>query len=325
MTDTVTHEHAPQIPAGDPGAWLMTQDQHPWEALRAPFPEDQLELKPQPLKRNDEKKGRCGEDAFASADGMHCGGWHARAIHLTYVGHAGITDRLNEVCGEANWSLEPLSYGPDGLPVIRNGQLWVKLTIWGITKIEVGDADGRGGYEEGKVIWSDALKRAAMRFGIGTYLWSKSDKAKALIERTDAEPVQQPAQRSQRSRPAQERPQEDPWAIAPLRPTGKAAIDAAVRADEVSVLSSLWHDVIEDGRAHGPQTVTAKDMPKDELRILGIAGPLEITDVLRRIKAHLEAEGISVRDHVAADAAPVPSSVGSGDAENARDAADTIR
>jgi hypothetical protein len=282
--------------AAPPDDIQLVTDERPWKLLKEPFPEDQLELKPQPLSRQDQDKGRCEQGTKYTADGLVCGGWHSRSIHLTYVGHAGITDRLNEVCGPEEWTLEPLAVGADGLPVIRGGQLWVKLTIWGVTKIEVGDADGRSGYEEGKVIWSDSLKRAAMRFGIGTYLWSKSDKAKALIERTDSEPVQQ-AQRTQQ-RPAGG---EDPWEVYPIRPKGKAAIDAALRADELSVLASLWHEIVVDGRAHGPQTVTNRELTREELSVLNIQGPMEIADVMRRIKTHLEQEGISVRDHIAAD------------------------
>ena len=46
-----------------------------------------------------------------------------------------------------------------------------------------GDAQGKTGGNATKEIIGDALRNAAMRFGIGTYLWGKSDKAKAELTR----------------------------------------------------------------------------------------------------------------------------------------------
>jgi hypothetical protein len=315
----VTDTAAPaETPAG-PDTWLVGQD-HPWEALRAPFADDEIAYKPQPISKDIKVRGNCaagqkvkhGESMIpVSRDGIFCGGYHAPSVHLTYVGHAALTERLDAVCGPENWNWEPFAVGPDGLPAIKDGSLWIRLTIWGVTKIGVGDHEGQAGPVAHKVMIGDALRNAGMRFGIARYLWDKSEKAReqARQERGDDDRQELPASRpAQRQRGGQQPEGEDPWAVAPVRPTGRAALDAAVRADQVEQLASLWHSVIADGREHGPQTVTVKDMARDELRILGISGPVEITDVLRRIKAHLEVEGISVRDHVAAEAADVPAS-----------------
>lgn len=141
---------APGVPARDAR----------WGALAEPFPADQIEKLP---------KG----NAF-----------------LDYVGHAGITMRLNEAVGPDNWSFEPLAYTPAGLPLIEDGLLWGKLTILGVTKLCVGDAAGKKGGNGAKEMIGDAIRNGAMRFGVATYLWSKSEAAEAIKEREAAVQVQ---------------------------------------------------------------------------------------------------------------------------------------
>lgn len=134
------------------------------QRLRDPFPDHQISLLPKPLKR-DAPKGKCAE----------CGGWHGLpAIHLNYVGHAALTDRLLE-CDE-QWSWEPLAYGPDGLPMIdQSGGMWIKLTVCGLTRLGYGDAQGKTGPDAMKERIGDALRNAAMRFGAALDLWHKGD------------------------------------------------------------------------------------------------------------------------------------------------------
>jgi hypothetical protein len=152
-----------------------------WVALRAPFPPDQTEWLPKQLRRDDKVKGQCERAHMGvCADDHPCGGYHARSIHLTYVGHAGITMRLNEVCTPAGWNWEPMALTPTGLPLFSDGGLWIKLTILGETKIGFGDAEGKTGPAATKEVIGDALRNGALRFGIGTYLWSKSEAAQVL-------------------------------------------------------------------------------------------------------------------------------------------------
>jgi hypothetical protein len=278
----------PYPPDAAPGAWI--DPGRPWQLLKEPFPEDQLELKPQPVSRQDQDKGRCEAGTRYTADGMVCGGWHTRSVHLTYVGHAGITDRLNDVCGPEGWELEPLALGQDGLPVIRGGQLWVKLTIWGVTKIEVGDADGRSGYEEGKVIWSDALKRAAMRFGIGTYLWSKSDKAKALVERSDPDPAPKQAERSRQ----QSTEGEDPWKVEPLTEEGMKLLADALAMNDDEEIRRLLVKV----KGMRLQHVTPKQLGVEIAPHLRIEGPMPLFNTIERISQFVEHFRISPIEHV---------------------------
>lgn len=97
-------------------------------------------------------------------------------VQLDYVGHAAVTDRLLQV--DPEWSWEPMAYADDGGPMIRtegtDSVLWIRLTISGVTKPGVGIAPTKA-FELSKQLVSDALRNAAMRFGVALDLWSKED------------------------------------------------------------------------------------------------------------------------------------------------------
>lgn len=140
--------------------------------MRTPFPDHQISKLPKATKaqndavKADFKKGiRC----------TICGGWHhPEVVHLDYVGHAALTDRMLDV--DPDWDWEPFAVGPDGLPVFdRNGGLWIRLTILGKTRPGYGDADGKTGGNAVKEAIGDALRNAAMRFGAALDLWHKGD------------------------------------------------------------------------------------------------------------------------------------------------------
>jgi hypothetical protein len=143
----------------------MSQDKPTGLALlRAPFPPNQISKLPKPI-RKDAEKGRCQE----------CGGWHGLpAVHLDYVGHAALTDRLLDA--DPNWTWEPLALDERGLPSLdQNGGMWIKLTVCGITRLGYGDAQGKTGGDAMKERIGDALRNAAMRFGAALDLWHKGD------------------------------------------------------------------------------------------------------------------------------------------------------
>lgn len=128
--------------------------------LREPFKPEQIGKLPKPTKKEN-PKGRCKD----------CGGWHGLpAVHLDYVGHAGVTDRLLQV--DPEWTWEPMAYGPNGEPMLTNGGLWIKLTVCGVTRPGFGDEGNGKGMKE---IIGDAIRNAAMRFGVALDLWSKED------------------------------------------------------------------------------------------------------------------------------------------------------
>lgn len=140
--------------------------------LREPFPKHHISQLPKPTKQQTEevkadyKKGiRCDI----------CGTWHhPKVVHLSYVGHAALTDRLLDV--DPEWKWEPLSYDQNGSPLIdKDGGMWIKLTICGVTRIGYGDAQGKQGGDAMKERIGDALRNAAMRFGCALDLWHKGD------------------------------------------------------------------------------------------------------------------------------------------------------
>lgn len=136
------------------------------ELLREPFPAHQISKLPKPFKK-DSPKGNCSE----------CGGYHGLpAMHLDYVGHAALTDRLLDV--DMNWSWEPMAF-KDGLPAFDDsGGLWIRLTVCGQSRIGYGNAEDASYKDVGareKEVIGDALRNAAMRFGAALDLWHKGD------------------------------------------------------------------------------------------------------------------------------------------------------
>ncbi len=93
-------------------------------------------------------------------------------VRLDYVGHADVTDRLLAV--DPTWTWEPVGVAEDGVPIIHHG-LWIKLTVCGVTRYGFGDAQGKQGGDAIKEMIGDAIRNAAMRFGVALDLWSKSD------------------------------------------------------------------------------------------------------------------------------------------------------
>ena len=139
--------------------------------MRTPFPAHHISKLPKETKAQAEARKSNREGVNCTI----CGGWHhPRAVHLDYVGHAALTDRLLDV--DPEWSWEPVAFNSDGLPAFdRIGGLWIKLTVLGVTRLGYGCADGKSGGDAIKEIIGDALRNAAMRFGAALDLWHKGD------------------------------------------------------------------------------------------------------------------------------------------------------
>lgn len=160
------------------------------DLLREPFPDNQISKLPKPTKqqtdavRADYKKGiRCDI----------CGQWHhPNVVHLDYVGHAALTDRLLEC--DPKWNWEPLALDEHGMPFYQNGGMWIKLTVCGVTRLGFGDAEGKKGGNAIKEIIGDALRNAAMRFGAALDLWHKGELHQADDETPPAQATVSPEQ-----------------------------------------------------------------------------------------------------------------------------------
>jgi hypothetical protein len=140
--------------------------------LRQPFPPHQISKLPKETKAQREARQA---DRSKGVNCQVCGGWHHRdAIHLDYVGHAALTDRLLDA--DPHWTWEPVGITSEGLPAYdRTGGLWIKLTVCGQSRYGFGAADGKTGGDAVKEMIGDALRNAAMRFGAALDLWHKGD------------------------------------------------------------------------------------------------------------------------------------------------------
>lgn len=128
-------------------------------ALSDPFEPRDVKFKPQAVKNN-------------------------RALAIAYVDVRLIQDRLDEVLGAENWQ--------DDYEILQDGSVVCRLRLhlggdW-VTKTDVGSpSEQPDGGDRLKAAFSDALKRAAVKFGIGRYLyrlpaqWVEYDPAKKQI------------------------------------------------------------------------------------------------------------------------------------------------
>jgi hypothetical protein len=129
----------------------MKQEQQ--DALRAPFAKEQIQKLP-------------------------TGG-----LQLDYVSHAWVTDRLLQV--DPLWTWKPLAFTDAGLPAFdTNGGLWIELTVCGVTRYGYGEPQGRDKFDMTKGAIGNAIRNAAMRFGVALDLWAKE----APAENTKATP-----------------------------------------------------------------------------------------------------------------------------------------
>ena len=149
----------------------MTETKTGLDLLRGPFPAHQISKLPKGTKAQNE----CPFNEKQKCD--ICGGFHhPKIIHLDYVGHAALTDRLLD--SDPLWTWEPFAL-KDGLPAFdESGGLWIRLTVAGHTRIGYGNAQASNFKEVGsreKEVIGDALRNAAMRFGAALDLWHKGE------------------------------------------------------------------------------------------------------------------------------------------------------
>jgi hypothetical protein len=174
---------------------------HKLGALRVPFPPEKISKKP---------KG---------------------GVMLDYVGHADITERLLDCDPEWNWSpcqwedgAPKFVIGPNGRPV----GFWIRLTVCGVTRFGYGSVEPNAVDAEKQLI-GDALRNAAMRFGVALELWSKTERSSAATAPAQATRMERqivPAARPQKP------PQPEPKADSLLGAV-EAAFDGKVMDDEV--------------------------------------------------------------------------------------------
>jgi hypothetical protein len=102
----------------------------------------------------------------------HLVGWRAaaftkdrsRALLLAYIDARAVQDRLDAICPDA-WSFELTVIEGAAAPTVKG-----RLTILGVVREDIGEA-AEGELGTLKAAASDALKRCAVQFGIGRYLY----------------------------------------------------------------------------------------------------------------------------------------------------------
>lgn len=153
--------------------------------LSAPFPPDALKAKP----------------------GAVSGG---RALVLFYATARAVMDRLDDVVGPAGWQ-DTYEFLPDGSCLCK-----LSLRIGGewLDKMDVGgESEQKDEGDRRKAAVSDALKRAAVKWGVGRYLysipaqWADYDPKKKQFVRDPQPPAEflpkpQPREKAQQARQA---------------------------------------------------------------------------------------------------------------------------
>src|SRR5947209_5195015 len=127
-------------PAGQSG---RPEEEALMKALAAPFDSTEVRFKPAVVSGN-------------------------RALALAYVDARVIQDRLDHVLGVTGWQ-DDYDCLPDGSVVCR---LRIRVGDEWLTRVDVGGpSEQPDGGDRLKAAFSDALKRAAVKFGIGRYLY----------------------------------------------------------------------------------------------------------------------------------------------------------
>lgn len=190
-------------------------------------------------------------------------------IQLDYVGHAETTDRLLTV--DPEWTWEPFSLDERGMPALvydKNGWpigLWINLTVLGVTRPGYGSC-APGKQDAVKELIGDALRNAAMRFGVALALWSKDELESTLVQPSKEEVTSSdaaggstpPTQASPRV--ASEPSQAKPTRIA----KGERETEAAEGTPADAAASPANHPRAQDRGATGSANASPATQPREE-------------------------------------------------------------
>lgn len=163
---------------------------------------------------------------------------------LDFVGHAAVTDRLLAV--DPGWTWEPFAVDEHGFPAYQNGCLWIRLTVCGVTRIGVGDGP------DPKQRIGDAVRNAAMRFGVALDLWSKTE-----LESIDPNggdnlrPVAQQHASQPDRKAARGVPADDQWRdeVVTDQAWMRSWTDRLERTTTDGEMRGLWGEAVEQGKA----------------------------------------------------------------------------
>ncbi len=248
-------------------------------ALRAHFPADVVGKLPK-VTCPKCSKGSCDEHRKIKCG--TCGNYISeRHIHIEYVGHADVTGRLLEV--DPEWSWKPKSTDPDpealkaavasgDVEVLRlvlenapprfernsNGYpvgFWMLLTVGGVTRPGYGSCPATQMDAE-KVLIGDALRNAAMRFGVALAQWQKGDREDPTAENSTGSDKPEPhARAAQQPRGQVGRPQDGNGsrpASQVIPADWQTAIDGMTTRDEADKVFADLKDAVRVSKTVSP-------------------------------------------------------------------------
>lgn len=207
------------------------------EGLFAPFPRSNVHWRIQgsPISRN--------------------GKWAGLA--LAYIDARDVMDRLDDVCGAANWQSE-FTETPKGRVICRLGIYINGAWVW--KSDGAGDTDVEG--DKGGI--SDSLKRAAVSWGVGRYLYRiKSPWVECTVSEKNGKTYWRDWA-------------EDPWGKVKNAPpeivrASNAEVDSAIEQiaalPDLDALKAWWAALVKNARhvAEDADVIAAKDERKNQL------------------------------------------------------------
>lgn len=192
-----------------------------------PFPDADVKLKPAVVKNN-------------------------RCLALRYIDARAVMDRLDAVVGVDGWQ--------DAYAVLPSGEVECRLSVkvageW-ITKADVGGQSEQ--HDDGdklKAAFSDALKRAAVKWGIGRYLYRLPQ------EWMDYDPVKKQIIRPANSAPAPRQQQQQPKAVEP-------SVSKLCQEYRTGVRDCRDDDAMGDLMARVQDDIKAGNLPSAEVDLI---------------------------------------------------------
>lgn len=249
-------------------------------ALRAPFATEEIGKLPKITCgdcRNSatkdckqHKKSKCAE----------CRNWiTSQHMHIDFVGHAETTDRLLQV--DPAWGWEPVAWAPEGTPHMDAfGGLWIRLTVAGVPRYGYGHADGKRGADAIKEAIGDAIRNAAMRFGVALDLWG------AKFSHTAEE---EPAKRRRR------KPDEPDSAADPAPDAQPEPRTGPVTQSQHKTMRALWAALGYQGtdQREVRLAISAKLLGLDELNTSAALTAAQAELLIDKLRARIEANAAS--------------------------------
>jgi hypothetical protein len=156
---------------------------------------------------------------------------------MDFISHGLVTERLNDA--DPSWASRVLAehtYTDPQTGRLHCEGVTIELTVLGVSRVEAGGPQRQDGFaNEIKNAYSDALKRAAMRFGVALGMWESLIDAEydedahpdTSTPRAGTTPGREPAPRSSPQRPTpSDRPAAVPSAAGPPSPEILIVTDA---------------------------------------------------------------------------------------------------